>query len=272
MPATLIDIGANLTHDSFDSDRAEVIARARDMGISAMIVTGSDVAHSHKALELCHAYPGTLYCTAGIHPHQAKNFAADALQTLRNLLVNPEVVAVGECGLDYFRNFSPHAAQLTCFEAQLQLAAETRKPVFLHQRDAHADFMAVLNRYRQQLSVAVAHCFTGSEAELRDYLSLDLHIGITGWICDERRGSHLRELMKLIPANRLMLETDAPYLLPRDLKLKPRAHRNEPMYLAHICAVVATCIGKSAEQIGAETTANAQCFFKLPMHQAVGVK
>ncbi|MGH8398226.1 MAG: TatD family hydrolase [Gammaproteobacteria bacterium] len=264
MPAVLIDIGANLTHDSFDLDRADVIARARDMGVSTMIVTGSDLEHSSAALALCREYPGTLYCTAGTHPHQAKDFAADAPQALRTLLINSEVVAVGECGLDYFRNFSPHAAQLTCFEAQLQLAAETRKPVFLHQRDAHADFMAILKRYRRQLSVAVAHCFTGTEAELQDYLALDLYIGITGWICDERRGSHLRELVKLIPADRLMLETDAPYLLPRDIHPRPSHHRNEPVYLAHISEVMAKCVGKPVTQLATETTANAQRFFGLP--------
>jgi TatD DNase family protein len=110
----------------------------------------------------------------------------------------------------------------------------------------------------------VLHCFTGDEAELQDYLSLDLYIGITGWICDERRGGHLRDLVKMIPRNRLMLETDAPYLLPRDAKPRPAHHRNEPMYLKHISEVVATCVGKPAAQLAAETTENAQRFFGLP--------
>ncbi|MGH8402488.1 MAG: TatD family hydrolase, partial [Gammaproteobacteria bacterium] len=162
--------------------------------------------------------------------------------------------------------------QRQVFEAQLQLAVQTGKPVFLHQRDAHADFMNIVKRYRDRLTAGVLHCFTGSESELRDYLALDFYIGVTGWICDERRGSHLRELVKLIPANRLMLETDSPYLLPRDLKTKPRAHRNEPMYLAHICEVMATCIGKSAAQIATETTVNAQRFFKLPTRPSIQLK
>ena len=259
----LIDIGANLTHDSFDADRATVIERAQAAGVSRFIVTGSDVEHSRKALELCRQWPGVLFCTAGTHPHHAKNFAADALVALRTLLANPEVVAVGECGLDYFRNFSPHAAQLACFEAQLALAAETRKPLFLHQRDAHAEFIDVVKRHRPNLGAAVLHCFTGDEVELQDYLSLDLYIGITGWICDERRGIHLRELVSKIPSNRLMLETDAPYLLPRDIKPRPAHHRNEPMYVKHISEVVASCVDKPVAQLAAETTENAQRFFGL---------
>jgi len=259
----LIDIGANLTHDSFDSDRDAVIARAQAAGVVQFIVTGSDVEHSRKALDLCRQWPGILHSTAGTHPHHAKDFHASAPNALRRLLAEPQVVAVGECGLDYFRNFSPHEAQVHAFEAQLELAAETGKPVFLHQRDAHADFMSILRRLRHRLSGMVVHCFTDGEMELRDYLDLDCYVGITGWICDERRGAHLRELVKLIPAERLMLETDAPYLLPRDLDPKPRTHRNEPMYLAHIDETVARCVKKPAAQLAAETTANARRFFRL---------
>lgn len=261
---TLIDIGANLTHDNFDADREAVIQRARAAGVTQLVVTGSNVEHSRKALELCQHRPGVLYATAGTHPHQAKEFDAAAPDALRELLANPEVVAVGECGLDYFRNFSPQDRQRQVFETQLQLSVETGKPVFLHQRDAHTDFMELLRRWRPHISAAVVHCFTDSARELHDYLELDCHIGITGWICDERRGAHLRELVRLIPAERLMLETDAPYLLPRDLRPKPHAHRNEPMYLTHISAIVAACLDKPVEQLAEETTANARRFFALP--------
>ena len=263
MSLALIDIGANLTHDSFDADREAVITRARDIGVSRCIVTGSDLEHSRRALEFCRHWPGILYCTAGTHPHHAEDFSGDTPAHLRELLHEPAVVAVGECGLDFFRNFSSHQAQLSCFEAQLQLAVETQKPVFLHQRDAHNDFMTLLKHYRSKLSYAVLHCFTGTHAELQDCLSMDLYIGITGWICDERRGSHLRTLVKQIPDNRLMLETDAPYLLPRDIHPRPAHHRNEPMYLRHICQVVAGCLGKTVDQLAKETTANACRFFGL---------
>ena len=268
-PARLVDIGANLTHDSFDADRAEVIGRARQAGVSRFVVTGSDAAHSRKALELCREYPG-LYATAGVHPHHAKDVVPDTAAELRALLGNSQVVAAGECGLDYFRNFSPPEVQREVFGMQLALAAECGKPVFLHQRDAHADFMRILAAHRPRLSRAVVHCFTGDEAELKDYLALDCHIGITGWICDERRGLHLRECVGLIPADKLMLETDAPYLIPRDLKPRPASNRNEPVHLPHIAEVVAGCLGKPIGQLISETTRNAEAFFKLPPERALG--
>lgn len=264
-PGGLIDIGANLTHDSFDADRVAVMIRAHSVGVTRFIVTGSDVAHSRRSLALAREYPGVVFATAGVHPHHAKDCTDGTVAELRELLQQPETVVTGECGLDYFRNFSPPDVQRRVFERQLELAVESGKPVFLHQRDAHADFMQILGRYRQRLSRAVVHCFTGVEAELWDYLVLDCHIGITGWICDERRGAHLRDSVKLIPADRLMLETDAPYLIPRDLDPRPATHRNEPMYLKHICATVASCVGKSAEALAAETTRNAEVFFSLPM-------
>ena len=134
----------------------------------------------------------------------------------------PTFVAVGECGLDFFRDYSPRDAQRRAFAAQLELAAEVGKPVFLHQRDAHEEFVAMLAPARASLAGGVAHCFTGGPAELDAYLELDLYIGVTGWVCDERRGAALRAAVPRIPLDRLLVETDAPYLLPRDLEPKPR--------------------------------------------------
>ena len=170
---------------------------------------------------------------------------------------------MGECGLDYFRNFSPHAAQQQAFHRQLELAARVGKPVFLHQRDAHADFVAILREHAASWR-GVAHCFTGSAAELARYLQLGLAIGITGWICDERRGSHLAALMPQIPAQRLLLETDGPYLLPRDLKPRPASRRNEPAYLAHIAAAVARARSEALESLARSSTAAARALFQLP--------
>jgi len=260
----LIDIGINLPHDSYDHDRDAVLARARKAGVAAMIVTGASADGSRAAQALAHRHPGFLHATAGVHPHHAGEVTGEVLAGLRELLADPVVVAVGECGLDYFRDFSPRAAQLRAFEAQLELAVASRKPVFLHQRDAHADFVAVLRACRGSLTRAVAHCFTGTAAELEDCLGLDLHIGITGWICDERRGLHLRDLVARIPADRLMLETDGPYLLPRDLQPRPATRRNEPMYLPHIAAVVAACRRESLEDCARHTTATARQFFLAP--------
>jgi TatD DNase family protein len=258
-----IDIGANLTHDSFDLDREQVIARATAQGVARIVVTGANLAGSAAAAQLAARHAGVLSATAGVHPHHAHELRAEDLSRLRELLGAPGVVAAGECGLDYYRNFSPRTAQLRAFEWQLQLAAEYRLPVFLHQRDAHEDFIAVLRAHRGALTAGVAHCFTGGQRELEDYLALDLSIGITGWFCDERRGAHLRSLVARIPSGRLMLETDAPYLLPRDLVPRPRSRRNEPMHLPHIGAAVAAARGESVESCAAHTTAHACAFFRL---------
>lgn len=260
----LIDIGANLTHESFDHDREAVIARARAAGVTRMIVTGADRAHSPKALALARAYPGVLFATAGVHPHHATEYTDECDAELRALHAHPEVVAVGECGLDYFRDFSPRHVQRAAFERQLQIAVDTGKPLFLHQRDAHEDFVAIMRNFEGRLGPAVVHCFTGTRRELFECLDRDWYIGITGWLCDERRGQHLREIVRNIPANRLMVETDAPYLLPRTLKPMPKDRRNEPMWLPHIVEELARDRGETPEQVAAATTATASAFFRLP--------
>ncbi|NIL93209.1 MAG: hydrolase TatD [Woeseiaceae bacterium] len=260
----LIDIGANLTHDSFDSDRAAMMRRAHDAGVTRMIVTGSSVQGSLDALQLARTEPGRLYSTAGIHPHHASEFDDAARASLMELAVEEPVVAVGECGLDYFRNFSPREAQLAAFQAQLEIAAETALPVFLHQRDAHDDFVEVLEPMLPNLSRAVAHCFTGEHESLREYLAMGLWIGITGWICDERRGAHLHDIVSVIPDDRLLIESDAPYLLPRTIQPKPKSRRNEPAFLPEVLRVVAEARGQSEEHVARVTTQNAIAFFDLP--------
>jgi len=260
----LVDIGINLAHDSYDRDRAEVIERARAAGVSHLIVTGSSLASTRRAIELAREYPAIIRGTAGIHPHHAVEFESADLPALRQLLQSDEVCAAGECGLDYFRNFSPHEDQQRVFRWQLELAVESHKPAFLHQRDAHADFSAVLRDYMPQLSGAVAHCFTGNARELDECLALGLYIGITGWICDERRGAHLKALVARIPAERLLLETDGPYLQPRDLKPKPSSRRNEPSYLPHILTTVARHRREAVAEVARATTDNARRLFGWP--------
>ncbi|MEN6538148.1 MAG: TatD family hydrolase [Mizugakiibacter sp.] len=259
----LVDIGANLTHESFRHDLDAVLERARAHGVVQMVVTGASRDGSEHALALARAHPGVLYATAGVHPHHATDYDADTDALLRKLIVHDEVKAVGETGLDYFRNYSPREVQLRVFEQQLAIAVEHGKPLFLHQRDAHADFLALLREARDRVPAAVVHCFTDSREALYAYLDLDCHIGITGWICDERRGTHLRELVREIPAHRLMLETDAPYLLPRTVRPQPAHRRNEPMYLAHICEEVARDRGEDAQTTAAASTATARAFFDL---------
>jgi TatD DNase family protein len=260
---TLVDIGANLAHDSFDDDRDEVLARAADAGVTRIVVTGSSDDSNRKAATLAREHPGVLWSTAGVHPHHASDYteASDAL--IRKLAADESIVAVGECGLDYFRNFSPRDAQLAAFRSQLEIAAESGLPVFLHQRDAHDDFVEVLEPMLPKLSRAVAHCFTGEHESLREYLAMGLYIGVTGWICDERRGIHLKEIVSIVPDDRLMIETDAPYLLPRTIRPKPQTRRNEPVYLTEVLRVVAEARGQTEEHVARITTDNAVSFFGL---------
>jgi TatD DNase family protein len=260
----LIDIGANLTHDSFDVDRDAVILRAQEAGVTRMILTGASEDGSKDALALARERPGYFFSTAGVHPHHADDYTDAVHATLTTLAQHDEVVAIGECGLDFFRDFSPREDQRAAFNRQLDIAEETGLPVFLHQRDAHEEFVAILEPRLPKLSRAVAHCFTGDEAALRKYIDLDLYVGITGWICDERRGAHLKDIVSLIPADRLMIETDAPYLLPRSLDPKPPTRRNEPAYLVEVLRVVAEARGETVEKVAADTTATSERFFALP--------
>ncbi len=260
----LIDIGANLSHDSFRNDLDAVIERARAAGVAQFIVTGASEEESASASELARTRPGVLFSTAGVHPHLAREWRKGTEEVIRALAGRPEVVAVGEAGLDFNRDFSPRDKQAQVFEAQLDIAADLRLAVFMHERDAHEKFVEILKPRRQHLGNAVIHCFTGTADELDAYLDLDLHVGITGWICDERRGHHLRELVGRIPLNRLMLETDAPYLLPRDLTPKPKSRRNEPMHLRHILETVARCREMPVEELARATTKTTKSFFRLP--------
>ena len=256
----LIDIGANLTHPAFHADLDATLVRARAAGVAQMVVTGTSVQESTAALALAKAHEG-VFCTAGVHPHHARDCDATTIPALRVLAQQPKVLAIGECGLDFNRNYSPHPDQEKWFRAQVELAAELKKPLFLHSRDAAGRFVAVLKSH--EIPRAVAHCFTGEKAELHAYLDLGLYVGITGWICDERRGRHLLELVKEIPADRLMMETDSPYLTPRDLHPQPKARRNEPAHLPHILRAVARALGKPPERVAEETTRNARTFFGL---------
>lgn len=259
----LIDIGVNLTHDSFDPDFDAVLCRARDAGVVQMVVTGASRDGSEKALAIAERHEN-LFATAGIHPHHADETSSEAIATIRDLLAHDKVKAVGETGLDFFRDFSPRPAQIASFERHIEVAIECGLPMFLHERDAYPTFAEVLASYRDQLGSLVVHCFTGEKDALYAYLDLDCHIGITGWICDERRGAHLLSLVGDIPDDRLMIESDAPYLMPRTLSPKPKSRRNEPMYLPAVCETVAQCRDTSYDTLAAQTSQNARRFFELP--------
>ncbi len=248
---TLIDIGANLTNSRFSADLPEVIARAAAQGVTKIIVTGTSLKASQEALALTEHFPNQLYSTSGVHPHDASEWNPDTASQIAGLARHPAVIALGECGLDFFRDFSPREQQLACYEAQLEIAADIQKPVFLHQRDAHNEFLEILKQHRPNISNAVVHCFTGTTEQASDYLDQDCYIGITGWLCDPRRGENLRQAVKSIPLDKLMIETDAPYLLPKDIlpkpksrpkprpKSRPKSNRNEPAHLPHILNTLA---------------------------------
>ena len=268
-PTPLVDIGLNLTHKSFRSDRAEVLERATSVGVRQMILTGTTVEGSREALTMAKQYPRVLFATAGVHPHHASDFTDETLGQLKSMAAEQELVALGECGLDFFRNFSTPDEQRHCFRQQLQLAVELGLPVFLHERDAHEAFALILGEFMSDLKSAVVHCFTGTEASLTQYLEMGCFIGVTGWVCDERRGDALRRLVPTIPIDRLMIETDAPFLLPRDLNPKPKSNRNEPAHLAHIGRAIAALREVDYASLAAATSENARRFFQLPIYEEV---
>lgn len=258
----LVDIGANLTHESFQRDLDSVISRAQAANVTTMIITGTDVTHAQQAITMAKRYPG-LYATAGVHPHDASRWNDEIASQINALHKQPEIVAVGECGLDFNRNFSTPQEQEHAFEAQLAMAAESGLPLFLHERDAGKRMREILHAWRDDISHAVIHCFTADQATLYGYLDLDLHIGLTGWLCDERRGHHLRPLVSDIPLERLMVETDCPYLLPRNLPAKLKGRRHEPALLPWIVREIALHKGVDEAELGSATTCTAQQFFRI---------
>jgi TatD DNase family protein len=264
----LVDIGLNLADSRFAADYVAVLERACAAGVGAAVLTGISETGSLRVLELCRElameFPGILRCTVGVHPHEARHWRAHTRTVIADLASAAEVVAIGETGLDYYRDVSPREVQERVFVEQLELAAEVGLPVFLHERDAHRRQFEILKTYRDVIKDGVIHCFTGDRDSLFRYLDLDLHIGITGWVCDERRGRELAAVVAHIPLDRLMLETDAPYLLPRNLTPLPRNRRNEPAYLPWVLHGVAACRPESTATIAAATTANARRFFRFP--------
>lgn len=263
-----IDIGVNLTNKQFSSDTNEVLAKAHRNGVDTIIITGTHLAASKRAIEIIAEQKASdimLYSTAGIHPHDASSWTKETHQALKSLIIeNPQqIVAVGETGLDFNRNYSTPQQQEIAFEAQLELASELDLPLFLHQRDAHERFFSMIKTHRDDLSNIVVHCFTDTKKALFDYLDIDCHIGITGWVCDERRGKPLLDIVPNIPLTRLMVETDAPYLLPRNLSEPPKNRRNEPQWLPHIGATLAKQYDMDLDALAAAVLKTTNEFFRL---------
>lgn len=256
----MIDIGLNLTNSRFDKDRAQVINEAHQANVCTMLITGTNVDESRQALNLTQQFPN-VYSTAGVHPHDADHVSNDYLTTLASLANHQNVKAIGECGLDFNRNFSTPENQKRVFAEQLDLAKQTQLPVFLHQRDAFADWQNILKPRIKSLCGGVSHCFTGDLNELKQCLDMGLYIGITGWICDPRRGQELYDLAKYIPLDRVLIETDAPYLTPRNIRPKPKSSRNEPKYLTFVAHTLAEAMQVDEQLLIEHTSNNAERLF-----------
>lgn len=253
------DIGANLTDKRLDAG-AE-IESACAAGVQRIAVTGTTVEGSEQALNLAHKYPNNLFSTAGVHPHYSKDVAANYLIKLTELAQDPQVIAIGECGLDFNRNFSPPDIQIKVFEQQLLLAADLSMPVFLHERDAFEQQISLLSKHRHRMNGGVVHCFTGSLPQMLEYIDLGFYIGITGWVCDPKRGEALRHAVSQLPIDRVLLETDAPYLMPKTLKSKSR--NNQPANLPHIAQAVATLMNIGLNELQQCSLNNAHKLFQI---------
>ena len=263
MQMLLADSCFNITHESFKGDLDDIIKKAIEQDVGYYFCPSSKENEIKDILDLSSDYKNRIICSVGIHPHNASELKPDTIKNLEPFLDNEQVKSVGEIGLDYFRNFQSPEIQIKCFIAFLQLAANKKYPVFLHHREAFEDFYPILKDYIDNIPQSIVHCFTGSKYELKKFLDLGLFIGITGWICDPKRGANLKELIKYIPPDRLIIETDAPYLVPKNLKIKPKNNRNEPYYLPHILEEISLHIGRDKEKIALETTSNFKKLFRI---------
>lgn len=251
------DIGANLTHKKFQGSIAEVITRAKGAGVDFVDVTGTDLSSSETALALARERPDFLGATAGIHPHAAKDMDGPGLLRLRTLLADPCVLMCGEMGLDFARNFSEPAEQHSAFEAQLDLAEEVSKPLFLHCRDAFDEFVSVLDRRPALWSRSIVHCFTGNRSQAEALVERGAWIGITGWVADKRRNAGLLAALPAIPLSRLMIETDAPYLTPLNRPGAQSRDLNEPANLLWVVRALGAALDLDPIEVGAACARNA---------------
>ena len=261
-----IDVGINLTNKQFAGEYDEVIDRAISAGVEQILLTGTSVRSSKEALALAKEYPETLFATAGIHPHDAKTMNAESIRILASLLKEKKVVAVGECGLDFDRDFSPRPVQESCFHAQLSLAEEVQKPLFLHERAAFDRFIAILKEH-SSLPEGVVHCFTGQLKEAKTYLEMGYYIGFTGAITDMRRFAALEEVVRYVPLDRMLIETDAPFMMPKNVPTRQLSYhqqrRNEPAFLPYVAQTIARYKGVSLKAVADKTRENAEALFKL---------
>ena len=215
--AGFVDIACNFTHESFKDDLETVIANAEIAGVEKFVLLCASLKDLDPIKVIQNKAPEKYFISAGIHPHHASEINDEYLKKLHDAVNINNPHAIGETGLDFFRNLSTYEEQIYAFEEQIKIAINTNKPLFLHQRDSHNDFIKILRKYSSDINRKIVHCFTGTQEQLDDYLELDCFIGITGWICDAKRNIELRNAIKGIPLSKLMIETDCPYLLPKNI-------------------------------------------------------
>lgn len=260
----MIDIGINITSAQFDKDAQAVLARAFEAGVTGIILTGTSYEASVRSGLVARSDKSRLTFTAGVHPHYASKWTKQSRASFESLWEDEQCVAVGECGLDYFRDLSPRSQQRAVFEAQLEAALAQGLPAFMHCRGAFEDFFSIATSFVAQGGRGIVHCFTGSTKEVLAYQELGLHIGVTGWVTEQGRGKELREAVRFIEPGKLHLETDAPYLTPRNHpKLKSGRHRNEPAYLEWVAQEVAMLRGEPLEELKQRSAANSRGMFNL---------
>ena len=254
------DTGVNLLDPRFDLEI--VTQESVDAKVTDVLVISSDIDESQRAISLMQKSPLNnlrLHATAGVHPHYADNIKPESWTKLRALLADNKIAAVGECGLDFNRNFSTQNNQINAFDTQLKIAVEYQKGVYLHERDAFDTQYAMLQKVHHKLPFLVAHCFTGTSPQMHKYLDLGCYIGITAWVCDDKRGQDLQAAVASLPLDKLLLETDAPYLFPKTVR--PRAKQNAPKYIYAIAEKIAQIKQVSVEEIAHAAYQNANYLF-----------
>jgi TatD DNase family protein len=263
MQMLLADSCFNINHESFKNDLGDILDAANNVGVEYFFCPASKEKEIVDLINLSESYQKNIFCSVGIHPHYASDLKPSTIQNLQKYLGNKHVRAIGEIGLDYYRNFQSPEIQKKCFNAFLELASTHQYPLFLHHREAFDDFYPMIKNCIGEVPESIVHCFTGTKSELKKFLDLGLYIGITGWVCDPKRGADLREIIKYIPLDRLLIETDAPYLVPKNMVNKPRNNRNEPLFLEHIATNISELLNIDKALLAEETTKNFKKLFRI---------
>ena len=258
--APLIDTHCHIQTDEFDEDRAEVLARAREAGVDTLIVVGGagDLATNDQAVQLAETH-ARLYATVGMHPHDAKDVSAETMDRLRGLAQHPKVVAIGETGLDFHYDNSPREVQREMFERFASLAVETRLPIVVHNRESDREVAETIRNRGGGRLEGVIHCFTSDQAAARSFLDLGFYLSFSG-IVTFKNAEGLRDVARQVPLDRLLIETDAPFLAP----VPKRGRRNEPAYVRYVAETLAQVRGVSVDEIAGAASRNARALFRLP--------